>query len=240
MTKIRRSKLQDHTRHKKVLSSKLAELNMSQVFWHRSLLPEFLWIDSLISTYGLTLGVEYYNAFLDLMDQYDSAKDLVFMGTVSCFRQIKTSGRKDIIDSNEELIDHAVIKPFGQIINLYPEIPMKWFLDNNKMVFNKNEAIKQVRDAIIRLFPAKDDHGGLCRALPLNRYFKHNKIKISSKMEDTIKAIETYPHGDRYRAEAFARTVINMDLMRRVEDKPAYGKWSKYFWQYNYEISNCE
>ncbi len=237
--KILRSKLEHYSRDKKQLTPPFATMKMSQIFWYSEMLPEFIWIDSLVSYYGELEASIYYNKVLDMLDEYNLDKDKILLGTVSSFNQIDPKSRKLITDKNKFLIEDALVKPFGAIINLYPDIPMKWLIKGQQIYGSKEDAIKEVREAILRLFPAKDSHSGFCRAVPLNRFFKHNKLFITQNMEETIKAIEEYPNGDRYRAESFARNVINMEFERRKAEDNNFIKWSKYFWNYNYSLTKC-
>jgi hypothetical protein len=100
-------------------------------------------------------------------------------------------------------------------------------------------AVAKVRDAVVRLSPGKDDYAGFCRALPLNRFFAHDKIKIFNTLKETIEAIKNYPYGDKYRAETFARTTHNMVFMQRVKENPETFAWARSFWNSNLGMVGC-
>lgn len=238
--KILVSKMGDYKRSKKVLVPPLGQINMSQIFWHKEMLPDFLWIDSLVVFYGEMAASNYFNRVLDVLDNYYRAEPIL-TGMISDFNLIDDKIRKEVLTTNKFLIEDAVIKPFGDIIRLYPECPMAWMLEAVTLpVLNVINTVEEAKKAVMRLYPAKDSHGGFVRALSLNRFFKHNKIKISSKMKDVITSIENYPNGDRYRAESFARTVVNTYYLQEREKDPDLGKWSKYFWFHNFKISKCK
>ncbi len=238
--KVLSSKIKDYKRDKKVLTPPFGQINMSQVMWHKEMLPDFLWIDSLVVFYGDIEASEYYNRMLNVLDEYHKAEPIL-TGTISDFGLIKPEDRPKILKANKFLIEDAVIHPFANIIRLYPECPMSWLLEGASLYeLNVSDTIEDAKKAVERLFPAKDNHSGLVRALPLNRFFKHKKVQITSNMKETIKSIEEYPKGDRYRAESFARNLLNMFYMQEHEKNPDLAKWSKYFWTYNFKISKCE
>lgn len=237
--KILRSKLEHHARDKKQLIPPFVSMKMAQIYWYREMLPEFIWIDSLVSFYGEHEASIYYNRVMDMLDEFNLYKNKILLGMVSSFNQVDPKSRNLITDKNKFLIEDAIVKPFGSIINLYPAMPMMWLIKGQKVYGSREDAIKEIREAILRLFPAKDSHSGFCRAVPLNRFFKHNKLFITRNMGEIIKAIEEYPNGDRYRVESFARNVINMEFERRKAEEADFIKWSKYFWNYNYSLAEC-
>jgi hypothetical protein len=114
---------------------------------------------------------------------------------------------------------------------------MAWMISG--LTFDRDPSISAVRDAICRLNAGKDSHAGYCRALPLHRLFAHGKIKIFSSLTETIEAIKTYPRGDRYRVESFARNAHGSMLVRRATESPDVFKWSKSFWRSNLALAPC-
>ncbi len=238
--KVFTSKIKDYKRDKKTLTPPFGQLKMIQVMWHKDMLPDFLWIDSLIAFYGEMGAPIYYNHLLDVLDKYHSGEPIL-TGMISEFSLIPEKDREEIISKNKFLIEDTIINPFSHIIRLYPECPMSWLLDGADLTPQDNgDAIEDAKRAVKRLFPAKDSHGGFVRALPLSRFFKHNKVFITSKLTELVKSIEEYPNGDRHHAESFARTTHNMYYGQERSKNPDLAKWSEYFWKINYTISKCE
>jgi hypothetical protein len=210
---------------------------MDQVFWLRDLLPEFLWIDSLVQEYGRPAAVQMFNDFLRAADRFNSHPKEILDGTVGAFRFIAASRRQSFVEELAGKLELAVERPFGHVLSLYPDCPMKWMAPTSSA--DRPASIAAVRNAVLRLFPCKDTHAGLCRALPLNRFFAHQKVLISEHLKETIEAIESYPNGDRYRAETFARTMHNMVFAERTKDDPDTFAWARCFWNSNREIVSC-
>lgn len=239
--KILSSKIKDYKRDRKILTPPFGQINMSQIFWHKEMLPEFLWISSLMSYYGdIITASMHYNHLLDVLDEYHDGEP-IFMGLISDFGLINEKDRKVILQKSKFVIEDAIINPFGNIIQLYPECPMSWLLKGNRLSdLNNEKTIEEVKKEVLKLYPAKDDHSGSVRALPLNRFFKHNKLYVTTQMMDLVEAIEKYPQGDRYHVESFARNIINGYFMEERKKNSKLADWSIYFWRYNFTISKCE
>ncbi len=241
--KLRRvSKISDYKRDKKNLIPPLGSLNMVQTNWVRDLLPEYLWIDSLINRYPQNLAIELYNSFLDIADSFrkidPDSKDLPLLGHISQFMEISTKDRKPLLAAMNVIYKQVMLPDFINALSLYPNNPMDWLIVDSE-TSDKDQGVDYLQNAVERLYPGKDEHSGLCRAIPLNRLFKHNKLKISSKMSDLVTGLKTYPQGDRYHVESFARSVINTSWGMEVERKASLTNWSKLFWKLNGELSKC-
>jgi len=237
---LQRAALEDHQRSGKRLIPPFAQFGPppEQVFWWRDLLPEFLWIDSLVQAYGEPGAVNIFKAFISAVDEYNPHPTNVLDGTISSFKLIGADRRQSLRTGVAKLVRDAVVSPFGNILSLYPDCPMAWMQDASPATSVPN-ALAQIRSAIERLLPGKDSHTGFCRALPLHRLLAHGRIKIFADLTETIEAIRTYPQGDRYRAECFARSAHNQILLSRARDDPAAFGWSRYFWNRNRSLTPC-
>lgn len=236
---LMRSALEHHKQVGKELIPPFQQIGtpMEQVFWVRDLLPEFLWIDSLIQEYGKPSASQIMNDFLTQADRFNSRSKEILDGTIGTFRFIGEGQRQAFAEALAATINRAVARPLRHVLNLYPECPMKWMVP---IISEKRDSsISAVREAVGRLFPGKDPYAGFCRALPLNRFFAHNKVHIMSHLTDTIEALKNYPHGDTYRAETYARTVHNMVFMDRAKEDAETFAWARSFWNGNHAIVPC-
>ncbi len=236
---LRRAALEHHRQIGKELIPPFQQIGppMEQVFWLRDLLPEFLWIDALVHEYGQPVASRILNDFLTDADRFNSHPKEILDGTIGAFRLIGEEQRPAFVKELAASIGIAVARPLRHVLNLYPGCPMKWMAPDQSA--DREVSISATRDAIERLFAGKDPHAGFCRALPLNRFFAHGKVRISSNLADTIQAIKNYPHGDKYRAETFARTTHNMVLMRRAKEDSDMFAWARDFWDSNRTLVLC-
>jgi hypothetical protein len=208
-----------------------------QVFWWRDFLPQFLWIDALVQTYGEAASVRIFGDFLSAADRYNAHPHDILDGTVGAFRLIQEDKRQAILEESQHLIAVAVLQPFGHVLSLYPQCPMAWMATG--LSRERSSSIVSVREAVIRLLPGKDRYAGFCRALPLHRFLAHSKVYISDNLTETIEAIKSYPSGDRYRAETFARSMHSSVLMQQAEKDPTVLSWSRDFWNSNLAMTPC-
>lgn len=237
---MQRSALHHHRQVGKELIPPFKRLSPEpeQIFWSRDLLPEFLWIDALMQEYPQDAAVRTFNDFLSRADRFNSDPQHILDGTVSAFGLIPKARREDFILGLRSELNLVVDKPLGHLLSIYPDCPMRWMA--LKLTPEKaDSSVTRIRAAVGRLMPGKDPYTSLCRALPLNRFFAHDKIMISSHLTETIEAIERYPYGDRDRAETFARTTHNMYLMKLAEENPNTFSWAESFWNGNRTIAPC-
>ena len=235
---LQRSALEHHKQIGKELVPPFQQIGppMEQVFWVRDLLPEFLWIDALVHEYGQAAN-EILNDFLTDADRFNSHPKVILDGTIGAFRFIPEGDRRAFVEELNVKIGTAVARPLRHVLSLYPECPMKWIAPDQSA--DRELSIVAVRDAMGRLLPGKEPHAGFCRALPLNRFLAHNKVFIASHLTDTIEALKSYPRGDKYCAETFARAMHNMELMQRAKEDPNTFAWARSFWNSNLTIVPC-
>lgn len=236
--------LSQHTRYKKQLDPPLiagAGDALNLIDTRRDILPELLWIDSILSdfTWGQALNIMY--RFLDLADEHLEDENEYVNGTISSFDLIPVEKRSDFISkiSKEDLFEVALPERFRHALALYGECPARWIITEWQQ---KNHAdfeigIAYLRQAILRLFDMRSPYATRCRMIPLARIFKNGKISVPPDTQ--LKRLFTkYPNGlsenDQALAETMARAMV---LTFEAEWSKS---WSKYFWQQNYQISACE
>jgi hypothetical protein len=236
---LRRASLEEHLRVGKELLPPFQTMGgpMDQIFWWRDLLPQFLWIDALVQAYGEAGAVGVFRDFLSAADRFNQHPQEILDGTIGSFALIAVDRRADFLAELSENVAYSVVKPFGDILGLYPGCPMAWMLSDFST--DPTSSLSTVRDAIHRLMPGKDSYAGYCRALPLQRLLVHEKVKIFSHLTETIEAIKSYPHGDRYRAETFARNAHGSTMVRRAKEDLEVFKWSRDFWRSNLTLTPC-
>lgn len=246
---MRRSKKKEHKQFKKELMPPMTTLpgDLKLVDWNRELLPEFLWIEALVRTYGKLQANYYYTMLLDALDNYEQlGGDEVLIGTVSSFNNFTPKTKRAFVKEHSYEISKCVKVPFGEFLKLYPRSPMRWLTKYLEPKENhyvpKSETIKETSISVTKLYGAKDEYTGFIRALPLNRYFKHNKITIPP-IEELIAALTVYPQGtgdQQNRVEAFARSFINLNMMMKEAEKDIPYAWSRYFWDKNSKLARCK
>ncbi len=236
--------LREHKREGSRLRTPLSQLGMVKtISWERDLLPEHLWLGALAEDFGVDSLPGPYNAMLDAVDEFWTA-DSVCLGLLSDFALINPDNRTNLLKKHGELVRQAFCEPFGRILAFYPECPAAWLVGPRWVEqgghLDPEVELGRLRHIVSRLLPGKDEYVARIRAIPLNRLFKHNKIKLAADLP-VVDLLPRYPVGlspeELYRVESLARSAITMvvdqrsDLMDRA--------WPKHFWRHNYDLVPC-
>lgn len=236
--KVNRVSIEKYKRDKKTLKGIFSFIN-HQVYFEKYQLPQFLWLASLREYFGEIGAHSQLHKFSSIFDNYYSpTNESFFDGTVCTFDLPSLENKKRFLSENKDLIDETILKPFRDIILLYPKIPMRWLIkeDDQLSKEEKKLTILKLEGLVSKLQDSKSDYTGNIRAMPLNQIFKHGKIHLLAKDVDLIKAIEEYPGGDRYRLQTSARIFLNMLKQEQFEKSD----WPKVFWDYNLKLIKCD
>src|ERR1017187_9780951 len=105
--KLQRSSLEHHKRIGKELIPPFLQMpgGMEQLFWMRDLLPEFLWIDSLVQEYGDSDAAKIFNDFLSATDRFNPHPKAILDGTIGGFRFIPQELRQAFCEELRGKID---------------------------------------------------------------------------------------------------------------------------------------
>lgn len=214
--------------------------------WERDLMPEHLWIDLLAQEYNDKLWINIYNEFLDRIDAViDYNKRTPFLGLISDFAMLSENERKIFLERNKEYIYEFFYKVVGKCLSFYPDNPANWLILEEwkaKEAISYEYELNKVANALSRLIKAKDSYTGHLRAIPLNRLFKHDRLRLhAEKFKDIIDLLVKYPincdENEKYRVQQFARTTMNQIFM--TTDRYNTRDWPKYFWRHNYDLIPC-
>jgi len=223
----------------------LSDIGVRQIQWERDVLPEFLWIAALAIKFGIDAFHTPYGNFMDAVDDMWSI-NTVPLGLISDFALFPTDRRSEFLAKNTQLIEEYFRNPIGRIISFYPECPAAWLLQKEFIPpddhLDPEIELGHLRSLVIKLLAGKDAYASRVRIVPLDRLFKHDKIRIFDTLKEILEAIPKYPSACsedfKSRVESFARTVINMEIEQRV-DLQAH-EWPKYFWRHNYDLAVCK
>jgi hypothetical protein len=91
--------------------------------WSRDILPECLWIASIILQFGKDNAYKYYYKFMDAIDETWTVKDSVALGFLTDFASISEAARKDLWYHKEELLIRLFHETIGRILTFYPKNP---------------------------------------------------------------------------------------------------------------------
>lgn len=240
------SSIKKHKRLGKKLIPPLGDLNISQFVWDRDLIPEFLWIDGLTQKVGINNVHNKFYQFLDYIENYIEDEQLYLLGFISDFDKVPETIRENVNRDNKKLIEEVLLEPIGDILSLYPHCPASWLIPEEwlkEQQLDKEGILNKLKDALLRLYKAKDDYCGYIRVLPLGRILKHGKLSVSREIEH-FNLFRFYPNNlnddEKKICQSMARNIINSVIQFEIVDGNRNFNWSKYFWNKNFELSPCK
>jgi hypothetical protein len=243
MTKKSQARHTPLAKHSKVgtrLVGPLGALNITSAQWSRDLLPEFLWIASLADRFGFDRFHRPYNDLLDVLDEFTDSTG-VNLGLLSDFRRVPVERREAFLNKHRYLANLTFIETVGGWLTLYPENPAAWIGGEDQSASHDPIGdLAVLRRLVLKLLSGKDALAGRVRAVPMNRLFKHDKIRIASELS-IVPLLLKYPASctpdEQAQVEAFARSTLNVHFAAREDLKSC--DWASYFWRHNYDLAVC-
>lgn len=128
--KQKRRRLDAYKRRGKTLAPPLMNyLQVSPLEYDRQLLPQLLWLESVVDRYGEKKLPGLVHRFLDLMDALGTTGSDPVSGMVESFLFVPEAKRAAFVHDHRDAVQAMVIEPFGPALLLYGDCPMKWLMD---------------------------------------------------------------------------------------------------------------
>jgi len=239
-----RSGLEKHKRHRKTLLPPLAQLPVSPVSWVKDLLPEVLWLDSVIASYDLRTSANILHATLDIVDTTVSADPShVVTGLVSSFGLVPAEARSDLKKMlvTAGYFDYAFSREFLSMISNYPSCPMHWLVEDVEISSHEsNQGIEYAKEAVLRLFPSRATHASRCRMIPLARLAKHGKLVVTEQASEIVELLADYSEEMDEERQKQAESVARAMFLSVQGMVSSQSTWPADFWRRNYSISPCD
>ncbi len=238
------SRLSDHVLDKKarVLNPPmLASRNVQTMEWERDLLPDMLWIGSLVEEGWPDRGA--HHAALSKLDQFvDSEHGPCLDGRLSSFTLVPEEHRAEArhliaeADALDEGLAHG--------LSLYPECPVAWLLEDwhAENHVDPERGLAYLKGLVTQM---RDGHGQWAthlRVVPVSRMAKNGKLKVSSHLGiiDDLKRFPRELEGDALKRTESSIRAMFLALMQLVDGEDAPRAWAEHFWRQNWRLSLCE
>lgn len=209
--------------------------------WERDLLPDMLWIASLVEEDWPDQGA--HHAALSKLDQFvDSEHGPCLDGRLSSFALVPEEHRAEARRRMAEM--NALEDGLAHGLGLYPECPAAWMLEDwqAENSVDPERGLAYLKGLVLRM---RDGHGhwaAQLRVVPLMRMAKNGKLYFSSGMS-IVEDLKRFPRDlegdDLKRAEASIRAAF-LVLTRSGDERDAARAWAEYFWRQNWSLSVCE
>lgn len=235
----RRRRIDAYKRKGKTIAPPLATYeNLRPLDYHQQLLPQLLWLECILATYGEEKFPGLAHKFLDLVDGAGTTGSDPVSGLVESFSFVPADRRAGFLSDNRDEVEAMVIEPFAPVLMLHAECPMQWLLDcygRDGLQFDLDSALANLSRWTASLLDRQGEHANMARAFVLARYCKAGRVKISDR--ELINELATYPQcKDRRRTESSIRALSHGVFGTTVH---AF-TWGDSFWRTNGRISMCE
>ncbi|MBW8015112.1 MAG: hypothetical protein FVQ82_02925 [Planctomycetes bacterium] len=211
--------------------------NLNLIDYSLDILPNLLWIEAVRDYYEGKNFIKIIHDFLNLFDDINKGDSGPVSGLVQSFEYVSETGRPIFVHDNQIAIQEVVIKPFFNVLNLYPSCPMNWFVSEfhgELPEFDLDLALRALKRWTNNLIDRIGESSNMARAIVLARYIKAGKLKIHDR--EQLEELALYPNcKDRQLTESSIRSMTNMVWCDTIQDS----KWGFDFWETNGRISMC-
>lgn len=239
------SRLSDHVLDRKARALQppmlAPPINVQTAEWERDLLPDMLWIGSLVEEDWPDRGP--HHAALSQLDQFvDDEHGPCLDGRLSSFllmpEEYRAEARRMIVEAG------ALPDGLAHGLCLYPDCPAAWLLEDWRVEnhVDPERGLIYLKGLVSRM---RDGHGRWAtqlRVVPLSRMAKNGKLHNASHLGviDDLKRFPRDLEGDGLkRAESSIRAMY-LALMQGISVEDAPRGWAEHFWRQNWHLSVCE
>jgi hypothetical protein len=237
--KQKRRRLDSYKMTGKTLAPPLTTyLSVRPLDYDRQLLPQLLWLESILDRYGAKRFPGLVRRFLDLVDALGTTGSDPVSGMVESFLFVPEVKRAAFVHDHRDAVQAMVVDPFGPSLLLYTACPMNWFMDlygRGNHQIDLDSALALLKRWTGSLLDREGDHANMVRTVVLARYMRAGKILLPNDpaLRDELKA---YPNcRDRAATECMLRAMSHCVL----DDIVHKFMWGDAFWSTNGRISMC-
>jgi hypothetical protein len=216
-------------------------INVQTTEWERDLLPDMLWIGSLVDEDWPDRGP--HHAALSRLDQFvDDENGPCLDGRLSSFSLVpeghRAEARRMVIDAG------ALDDGLAHALSLYPECPAAWLLEDWRAEnhVDPERGLTYLKGLVSRMRDGRGRWATQLRVVPLSRMAKNGKLHIAPDLGvvDDLKRFPRDLEGDDLgRAESSIRAMY-LALMQGINGDDAPRAWAEHFWRQNWHLSVCE
>lgn len=229
--------LADHHQHKRKLIPPLMRLPLSEISWHRDMLPDFLWLALMM---GRRSAWQAARSALDVVDRFVPEGPRFADGRLSTFALVPESQRESARLALRTEAPHSLPDAFGHALGLYPTCPARWLYED---WLERHEPDAETGIALLRsLVEDNRDKSGVretrLRMVSISRAVKRGKLQDP----DILEMGQKYPGGlstsEQRRLESHMRAAwMSFAGMETFKYPP--NEWPTEFWMRSRELTPC-
>ncbi len=235
----RHSSINQHQRHKKVLTPPLMQLPNILAYpdWRKKRVPDMLWLSGMVDVHAGDWQATH--RALDVLDEFVPLGENHFWidGRLSTFSLVPERARGAARRALREAAPEALIPQVGQALSFFPDCPAAWLFEDWALTADHDAStgITYLRERMAELDYSRSKHASQVRMVALGRTMAHGKLALSPTLE-VIPLMRQYPHlepSEANRVEQFSRMTYDMQALN--QDEQRFGairdRWCRVFWR---------
>lgn len=239
----RKKILSDHKRVGKKFIPLLAQLELQDVHWIDTVIPELIWLALLNAELGIRRGAQLTATITKLASKISRKKIKPWFALVSAFESLTNLQKTRMVVQLETTGDlNDIKKALSPLINLYPKCPIRFLyrLETDIDDYENEAEILKLKRTLGNIFDRKSVSATWCQANAIYAAFVCDKLKVSPELAlANFPAVENYPNTEESRkiAASIRATTTMMVGQIAVENRIF---WPRYFWNRGLELEDCE
>lgn len=214
--------------------------NLKSISWHREMLPDFLWVATMM---GRRSDWRAVYAPLSVVDRFVPEGDRIADGRLTSFALVPETDRVAARNALRSETPHALATALGHALGLFPTCPASWLFADSSEFANPDPAI-----GVPLLRSVVEDNAGKgsirstrLRMAAISRLVTHRRFTHSG--DSFMQMVPKYPRGlserDQRAVESMMRAMWANFFGIEVERDPSALGWAQEFWEGSRELVPC-
>lgn len=215
--------------------------DFSGVHWIDELIPELFWIGILQNECGFGNGSNIVSKIAELTSQITADRGTWF-APISCYKYLTDDEKSKLKQELNRIgLLNYLQKAFSNVVNYYPDFPLRFLIDSKIEIKDKKE-LEKFKSFLGIIFDRTSIPANLIQGVALDLIFRTNidfKISSNTSLAEFPK-FQEYPVTEISKNVASSiRSTINFIYSNFHESK--FGNsWQIYFWNRGLQIDNCK
>lgn len=253
------SRLSSHRQEGRILKPPFKSLpGLRTLSWEKRLLPDMIWMCSLLATCEHEVAIPIIVQSLDVVDAvvrsllHDEESDMApFVdGRLTSFDRVPEEAHNLVLAEleNKGLYESAVPEGFAHALGMYSIAPGRWILEpwlNRGLSIDWETARGYLAPVIVESQDGRAAVATRAKAILVGRHVKAGRIRISQDVDLPFELMRKYPFGltedELMQVDAISRAmfmgIVGSESART--ELPQSERWAQSFWRSNWQIYPC-
>lgn len=247
------SPLSAHKQQGRILKPPFKALpNMREIPWPKQMLPDMLWLCSVLAANDEMVAIPAIARTLDVIDgaiasncgDRDKDKLPVMDGRLTALERVPEKARDRVVSDLEDrgLYELAVPERFGHSLGMYPTAPGRWLLRprlDRGLAVDWEVARGFLSQILVESLDGRGRIATRAKAIVVGRHLKAGKITVSRDANLPFDLLSKYPFGlnedELKEGDAISRAMFMglVGISAEEDDPNPSERWARTFWRSN-------